>query len=491
MARVFGTAWKASVSGWRSAAILGAPVLLIPIWLSARPPLTDYPNHLARNYVLAHLADHGSRFPEWYRADSGPYPYLAMDSLLQFLLRLMSIDTAGKLALSLAVLLLPIAIWTWLRQVAPGCDWLVCLAPALCFGLFYREGFLNYLLGLSVAFFLFALWHKDRCRRASVVRLLAMIGLASTLYLTHLIVFAIAMSVLAVDAIRRRSPRRIMAAAALGTPAVALYAFSRWHLNHGAESLGWHTLDEKIAAIPMFFFYESSLWAKALAMVIGACFLSGMVKPWKRPRIDLLVTTSALLFLYFLLPFSFSETNQVDIRILPVLALFFLASFSPTIDQPRTRVLLLIGLLWSAVTVFDVSRQTLASAKGERQFDQALQILPAGARVLPIVGISTGTMNDRDPGALWYSHYADYAVTRNVFIPTLFDFPGQTELRVMHSYKVDDWRTADWGRVSREYDFVLKYDAPGLDTSLRGIATPVYTEGPLTLYRVSGNAIRK
>jgi hypothetical protein len=56
------------------AVLILAAILLVPIWSVAFPPLLDYPNHLARSFVLAHLADPAYTFSRFYRADWGAYP---------------------------------------------------------------------------------------------------------------------------------------------------------------------------------------------------------------------------------------------------------------------------------------------------------------------------------------------------------------------------------------------------------------------------------
>ena len=88
-----------------------AAMLLAPIWTVAFPPLLDYPNHLARAFVLAHLNDSHFSFREFYLSDWGAYPYLGMDASLAVLGRMFPIETAGRVYLSLCALALPAAAW--------------------------------------------------------------------------------------------------------------------------------------------------------------------------------------------------------------------------------------------------------------------------------------------------------------------------------------------------------------------------------------------
>src|ERR1035437_7817826 len=62
-------------------------MILIPIWIVKYPGMMDYPNHLARCYVLAHYHDN----PVWqqrYELDHSPLPNLAIDLVVVPLLQL-------------------------------------------------------------------------------------------------------------------------------------------------------------------------------------------------------------------------------------------------------------------------------------------------------------------------------------------------------------------------------------------------------------------
>src|SRR5277367_4466165 len=79
-------------------------ILVLPIWLVKYPPLVDYPNHLARAFVLHHLHDPHYDFAHWYAPDWGPNPYLLADLLMQAFQSVVGIYVAGRLMLTLCVL---------------------------------------------------------------------------------------------------------------------------------------------------------------------------------------------------------------------------------------------------------------------------------------------------------------------------------------------------------------------------------------------------
>src|SRR6266849_3961934 len=135
-----------------------AAMLLAPVWAAAFPPLLDYPNHLARAFVLAHLRDPAFSFSRFYRADWGLYPYLGMDALLAILGRVLPIEPAGRVFLSLCALALPAAAWFFLRQVNPGDETAPLWALLIACNMFFLEGFLNFDLSIAVGLLALGLW---------------------------------------------------------------------------------------------------------------------------------------------------------------------------------------------------------------------------------------------------------------------------------------------------------------------------------------------
>src|SRR5262252_4357722 len=77
-------------------------VLLIPLFITEYPPLADYPNHLARIFILAHPDDPFlSRIgaPHW-----SLIPNLALDLIGPPLIHVLPVSLAGRVLIALAVL---------------------------------------------------------------------------------------------------------------------------------------------------------------------------------------------------------------------------------------------------------------------------------------------------------------------------------------------------------------------------------------------------
>ncbi len=144
--------------------LLLAGLLLAPIWLVKYPPLLDYPNHLARAFVLTHLHDPAVRFQQFYSADWGLYPYLLMDLSLIGLQRLFPVFLAGRIFLSFCVLALPLAAWFFLRQANPGENHLALWALLQSHNLFFLYAFLNFYLSIALCFVAVGLWLRCLAR---------------------------------------------------------------------------------------------------------------------------------------------------------------------------------------------------------------------------------------------------------------------------------------------------------------------------------------
>ena len=168
-----------------------AAALLTPIWMVEFPPLLDYPNHLARSFVLAHLNDPAFTFSKFYRADWGAYPYLGMDAVLALLGRLFPIETAGRIFLSLCALALPASAWFFLRQTNPGEDSTALWTLLIAWNVFFLEGFLNFDLSLAVGLLALGLWLRWLAK-PGVVPWIASLAAFTVLYFTHLLGFGIA-----------------------------------------------------------------------------------------------------------------------------------------------------------------------------------------------------------------------------------------------------------------------------------------------------------
>ncbi|HWE76513.1 MAG TPA: hypothetical protein VG328_25340 [Stellaceae bacterium] len=160
----------------------------VPLLLTALPPLLDYPNHLARMYLLPRLPD--AALARYYIVQWTPIPDLAMDGIVPFLAKVVPLEWAGKLFIVLIFLLLAGGTAA-IHRVLFG-RW--SLWSLLGFLLLYTRlllwGFMGYLFGCGLALTAFAIWIALD-RRHWLLRLIAGTVFAVAIYFAHLLAFGI------------------------------------------------------------------------------------------------------------------------------------------------------------------------------------------------------------------------------------------------------------------------------------------------------------
>jgi hypothetical protein len=467
---------------WVAILVLAA-ALLLPIWSVAFPPLLDYPNHLARSFVLVHLTDPAFTFSRFYRADWGAYPYLGMDALLAVLGRLFPIETVGRVFLSLCVLVLPATAWFFLRQVNLGEDATALWALLIACNVFFLEGFLNFDLSLAVGFLALGLWLRWLAKH-SIARWVAALVVFTALYFTHLLGFGIAgLVVTAYLAFDRRSPRDWIWSGALALPGAALYLHSS-RVGLGAQKIIFHGFDEKLDSLGKILHgYSPALdWISLAAL--GAWFLAAC---WRNPEFRWnnrwLAITAFLFVLFWAIPWMWGEGSDLDIRVLPVLFVVILATARV---GRRAKWLAAIPLLLFAARTVSLTRHFAGAQPELAGLARSFDAVPRGAFVLPIVE------GDQDPIERPFTHFWAYGVIRRGwFSPYLMDAPGETPMRIIYdSYTPDGFwnhvyeEPPDWKKVQSDYDYVWAYGIPRFSGALADIGERIYSFGALEVYRI-------
>jgi hypothetical protein len=460
-----------------------AAALLLPIWRVAFPPLLDYPNHLARAFVLRHLNDPAYTFSNYYASDWGLYPYLGMDGSMFVLDRIFPIETAGRVFLSLCVLIFPAAAWFFLREAHPGEDWTAAWALLAAYNVFFLEGFLNFDLGLALGMFAFGLWLRWT-RLGGLGRWAAALLAVTALYFSHLLAFGIVGVMLTVYALlARRSFRQIALSWLLFVPGGLAYLHSsRVGLGHQKMVyLGW---DDKIGALGKIMHgYAPALdWITLAAVPVFflAAWWRNRAFRWDWPWVG---TVAFLFGAFWVIPWAYGQGSDLDIRVLPLL---FVAIFAIARIGPRGRLLAVLPLLLFAARTVTITRRWVADQPGLAGLAASFDVTPRDALVLQIV------RGDQDPIDRPFSHFWAYGVIRRGwFSPYLFDHPGETPMRITYDSYTDDnfWDpdypgTPDFAAAATDYQYIWAYGTPDFSAGLAGIGDRVYSYGALELYRV-------
>jgi hypothetical protein len=136
--------------------LLGLTVLLLrPLWLVRYPPLGDLPEHAAQIRSILSF--------DFYRRDyvvNWFTPYLLAYALTMAFAAFMSVTTAIKVVLSLALVGIPLATAALIRALRGNRFWVWTAFP-ICYSFSFYWGFFSYVVATPVviAFFAFAVWY--------------------------------------------------------------------------------------------------------------------------------------------------------------------------------------------------------------------------------------------------------------------------------------------------------------------------------------------
>ncbi len=168
-----------------AACSLGALLLL---WTPKYLPLTDLPQHAAQIAIWKHLADPAYGFRDVFEVQYFT-PYLFANALARLFAEVGSVLVALKLALTLAVLGLPLSL-LYLLEVTRGDRWWALAGFPLSFGYAFLWGFFSYVLAvpLGVAYWAFVV---DPRAEPGLRRALALTAFTTLLLATHLLIFGL------------------------------------------------------------------------------------------------------------------------------------------------------------------------------------------------------------------------------------------------------------------------------------------------------------
>jgi hypothetical protein len=158
--------------------------LLTPLTVTDVPPLLDYPNHLARLFVLASLPDDPvlARFyaPHW-----AVIPNLALDLTVPPLLRIFPVHFVGRSVVALTVLLPLLGSVAYHRALTGRLAYWPCGSALFAFNGLLLKGFLNFIASVGLAMLLAAAWIAWRDRRPTFAIGTCAAG-ATALFFCHL-----------------------------------------------------------------------------------------------------------------------------------------------------------------------------------------------------------------------------------------------------------------------------------------------------------------
>ena len=403
---------------------------LLPFLLTAHLPLSDLPNHLARQHILANWSA-STALQEYYRPHFGLMPNLAFDLFMQGMRHLVPLELAARLFCMAAVALLFLGVRTVGLRLDPGARFYRA-APLLIYGGPLQFGFLSFCFATGAALILLGVWLKrrdDPLHRLLLVFLPAAFLLIA-LHLAAFVVFALTLGAFELSAALARregvagTVRRQLRLAAFLVPPFGVVQLAG--AGSGSHPVVFSTVQQKLDSIVAITVFSSPAIELALLALAGAGFLLALAARAIRPHPAVWCVVPVLVAVWLAAPRSAAGGGYVDYRLPWVIALLLLAMTvrgSRWTALARPLATTFLGLAGARVLL--ISWLWLAWEPVIAEIDTAFSRLPAGARLMVVQGDLGSISASRRPPLL---HVAAYAVLRrDAFEPQLYaSIPGQT-----------------------------------------------------------------
>src|SRR5580698_905854 len=182
-------------------------VLLAPLTLSDVPPLLDYPNHLARLFVLAFVGV-DPVLARFYETRWGIIPNLGLDLTVPPLLWIFPVHLVGRVVIGVTLLLPVFGTIAYHRALNERMSYWPLASVLFVYNGALLRGFLNFIASIGLALLLGAAWIAWRERRPALTIAIAAVGALALFFchLTGLSLFAILIGGHELASLRARPP---------------------------------------------------------------------------------------------------------------------------------------------------------------------------------------------------------------------------------------------------------------------------------------------
>jgi hypothetical protein len=442
-----------SILVWWSTLFILCLVLVAPLAAVDVPPLLDYPNHLARAYVLAHgQAD--LHLSQMYAPHWAIIPNLAIDLILPPLLLIMPVHIAGRILLTVA-LVMPVVGTIIYSQAVFGrrSYWPLAGCLVACNGLFLL-GFVNFQLGLGLALVCAAAWRRWRETRPLAAEALGVVS-AVVLFFSHLMglfFFLILLLSHEIERVRNvhqqgRSLTSSLRRSAWSMPIIlvplALYATSAF--ADKAPDITWETWPDKLIRAAM-----SVVNYNLPLDIVTACFTAVVLLTLATLRLIVVplgsaIALAAIAVLFLVSPFSFKGTGYVDARFAVMFGFLLFGAILP-VRLPR-KSSLLVGFAMLALFGLRTAQTAAIWDAHNRDLDQfrnAISAVEPGSRVL-LAAVSIEEAGPAQHDFLRRQHLSDGSrldahtaglllIERHAFWPFLFANHEQQPVELRSPY---------------------------------------------------------
>jgi len=384
-----------------------------PFVAAKYPPASDYYSHVGSFYVMLHNVE----LAHYYHFEWSLIGNLGSELVVAALGPILGVENAARLIFALVPALTTAGLLLLSRQAHRRIQPTVLFALPLIYSFPFNYGFLNYCLGLAVAFLAAAAWIglSERLVAQAICGTL----LAGVVWITHFAAFGVFMVIIASYAlVSTRSLRRTILLVAPATWPLFLTILWRSGSGSGGMFFAWEWKPHWIAD----FLRSEWKWfdrGSAAFILLTAGTLFAFWVRERRSGTALVVAGIALLGLFLILPNQVFGSTFTDARLVPPALMLLMTGLTP---PPRhVTAVTVIGAAFVIVRLLYV---TVTWETRSNEIETELRVIdsvPAGSRIAVLAyasGCESWPMFGLD-------HIPSLAIPRRqAFVNTLWDQPG-------------------------------------------------------------------
>jgi len=422
------------VTVWTAALLT---MILLPLFLVRYPGMQDYPNHLARGFIL--LNPDNLILQKLYSVKWAMVPNLGWDIWIKLVGQILPIEAAGKVFIVVAEVSILGGCFVLNRALVSRFTYAPLLAGPLLLNAGFIRGFLSFDLGTGCALFASAWWVATK--RTHWLRRIAFATIFSTaLYFVHFYAWAFyGLFVLCYEVqqkVERRKPSFVGLLARLGRDSLQALPVLFIIVYSAASSAPAEFFVRKFefpyvrilqmqhligVGDPVISFALVMLFFTFMGVVLGKL-------NWLRVTTDCATLIAVSIALFFLLPDQIAGTSYVSWRILFLGSLVGISSLEPYefCEKRQRSVLVFVGCMIAFASTLIVWNWRNAE-QGREAFTQLMQDVPEGKEIFIVHSGTTPRQLERHAMGLF--HVGAYAVlTRHALVQSMFTAIGQQPL---------------------------------------------------------------
>lgn len=432
-------------------------VLVAPLCTVEIPPLLDYPNHLARYFVLA-FHDHMPVLAQMFDMNWDFIPNLGMDLIIPQLMHFMPVALAGKIAISMALWVPLLGVILYHRSLYHRWSVWPLGFTLTSYNFLFSLGFLNFTISLGGALIVAAMWNAGHAKAPLRTMLVCSVGVV-VIFFCHLLGMVFLAIVLGAQFatqvfhawLKNQSLKKsnltqqFCALSALATLMCFLFLISTQARLIHPKTI-WPSLTDRIAVIFAPFFSYSILTAAIIGSIVyTTLYILYRTKHLCIPShvsLALISTISAAL----ILPFTLNNIAFVSFRFIIMASLLLFAGTDLINARPLLRYSLGGGVCLLVASQLGMVAVRWAQFQPDLvQLHRTVATIPPGARILQV-------LNRYDPDNTYWNGPAAHRVMqggqqidthlaalvlldRQAFWPTIFAYATTQPIQIRAPYR--------------------------------------------------------